>query len=59
MLPNRILVGELSGPEVFEVLRLMDKGYDGTIAAVFANSPQEALDSLPDTFRLKTVIALD
>jgi pilus assembly protein CpaF len=46
MRPDRILIGELSGPEVFEVLRLMDRGYDGTITAVFANSPQEALERI-------------
>jgi pilus assembly protein CpaF len=46
MLPNRVLIGELSGPEVFEVLRLMDKGYDGTMASVFANSPQETLERI-------------
>ncbi len=53
MRPDRILIGELSGPEVFEVLRLMDRGYDGTITAVFANSPQEALE------RIEMMIKMD
>lgn len=46
MRPDRILIGELNGPEVLEVLRLMDKGFDGTITTVFANSPQEALERI-------------
>lgn len=44
--PDRILIGELNGPEVSEALWLMDKGYDGTMTAIFANSPQEALENL-------------
>jgi len=46
MRPDRILVGELNGPEVLEVLRLMDKGHDGTMTTVHADSPQEALERL-------------
>jgi len=46
MRPNRILTGEMNGPEVLEVLRLMDKGYDGTMTIIFANSPQEALERI-------------
>jgi len=46
MRPDRVLIGELSGPEVLDVLRLMDKGYDGTVTTVFANSPQEALERI-------------
>jgi pilus assembly protein CpaF len=46
MRPDRILIGELNGPEVLEVLRLMDKGYDGTITTIFANRSQEALERI-------------
>jgi pilus assembly protein CpaF len=44
--PDRILIGELSGPEVLEMLRLADRGHDGTMATLLANSPQEALERL-------------
>ncbi len=44
--PGRIVIGELNGPEVFEALRLMDKGYDGTMASITANSPAEAVERL-------------
>jgi pilus assembly protein CpaF len=46
IIPNRILIGELNGPEALEALRLMDKGYDGTMTTIFGDSPQEALDRL-------------
>lgn len=44
MRPDRVLIGELDGPEVLEVLRLMDTGLDGSMTTIHANSPQEALD---------------
>ena len=44
--PNRVLVGELNGAETLEVLRLMDRGYDGMMTTVSANSPQEALERI-------------
>ena len=50
--PKRILIGELNGPEALEALRLMDKGYDGTMTTIFGNSPQEALDRLEMMIKL-------
>jgi pilus assembly protein CpaF len=44
--PDRVLIGDLSGSEVMDVLRLMDKGYDGTMTAIHSNSPQEALERI-------------
>lgn len=44
--PERILIGELSGPEVLETLRLVDKGHNGTLTSISAHSPQEALERL-------------
>lgn len=46
MRPGRIVIGELHGREVFEVLRLMDRGYNGTMATLHADSPQDALEHL-------------
>jgi pilus assembly protein CpaF len=50
--PNRILIGELDGPEALEALRLMDKGYDGTMATIFGGSPQEALERIEMMIKL-------
>ncbi len=44
--PDRVLIGELRGPEVLEALRLMDLGYEGMMTLMFADNPQEALERL-------------
>ncbi len=44
--PDRILIGELGGPEVLDALRLVDKGHNGTLTSISAHSPQEALERL-------------
>jgi pilus assembly protein CpaF len=46
MRPDRVLIGELLGSEVLEVLRLMDMGFEGTMSSIHANSPQEALERI-------------
>jgi pilus assembly protein CpaF len=44
--PDRLLIGELSGSEALEMLRLADRGHEGTMTTLLANSPQEALERL-------------
>lgn len=46
MRPDRILVSEVYGSEAMDVLQLMTRGHDGTMALMAANSPQEALERL-------------
>jgi pilus assembly protein CpaF len=46
MRPDRIIIGELHGPEVLDVLRLMNRGFDGTLTSVHADSPLDALEHL-------------
>lgn len=46
MRPDRILVSEVYGSEAMDVLQLMTRGYNGTLALMSANSPQEALERL-------------
>jgi pilus assembly protein CpaF len=43
MRPDRIIVGEVRGPEVFEMLQAMNSGHGGSWATVHANSPRDAL----------------
>ncbi|MEW5956100.1 MAG: ATPase, T2SS/T4P/T4SS family [Chloroflexota bacterium] len=52
MRPDRIIIGELHGREVFEVLRLMDRGYNGTMATIHADSPQDALEHLEISIKI-------
>lgn len=46
MRPDRIIVGELTGAEVVEMLRLMNTGYEGMVATIHAKSPRDALARL-------------
>jgi pilus assembly protein CpaF len=46
MRPDRILVGELMGAEVLEVLRLMNTGHEGMVATIYAKSPRDVLARL-------------
>jgi pilus assembly protein CpaF len=46
MRPERIIVGEVRGPEAFEMLQAMNTGHDGSMGTLHANSPREALSRL-------------
>jgi pilus assembly protein CpaF len=46
MRPDRIIVGEVRGAEVFDMLQAMSTGHDGSIATIHANSSRECLGRL-------------
>jgi pilus assembly protein CpaF len=46
MRPDRIIVGEVQGAEVFDLFQAMNTGYDGTMFVVHASSPPDALARL-------------
>src|SRR5579864_1568634 len=46
MRPDRIIVGEVRGGEVFDMLQAMSTGHDGSIATVHANTPRDAMQRL-------------
>jgi pilus assembly protein CpaF len=46
MRPERIIVGEVRGPESFDLLQAMNTGHDGSMGTLHANNPREALSRL-------------
>ncbi|RYX89636.1 MAG: CpaF family protein [Comamonadaceae bacterium] len=43
MRPDRIIVGEVRGAEVIEMLQAMNTGHDGSMGTIHASSPRECL----------------
>ena len=43
MRPERIIVGEVRGPEAFDLLQAMNTGHDGSMGTVHANNPRESI----------------
>ncbi|MBN2415495.1 CpaF family protein [bacterium] len=52
MRPDRIIVGEVRGPEALDMLQAMNTGHDGSITTLHANSTRDALR------RLETMILM-
>jgi len=46
MRPERIIVGEVRGPEAFDLLQAMNTGHDGSMGTLHSNNPREALSRL-------------
>ena len=46
MRPDRIIVGEVRGPEAFDMLQAMNTGHPGSLTTVHANSPVDAIRRL-------------
>ncbi len=52
MRPDRIIVGEVRGAEVLDMLQAMNTGHDGSLTTIHANNPRDAL------LRLETLVAM-
>lgn len=52
MRPDRIIVGECRGPEVFDMLQAMNTGHAGSMTTLHANSPRHAM------LRLESMLAM-
>jgi pilus assembly protein CpaF len=57
MRPDRIIVGEVRGQEVMDMLQAMNTGHDGSLTTVHANNPRDALHRL-ETLMLLSGVAL-
>jgi pilus assembly protein CpaF len=64
MRPERIIVGEVRGPEALDMLQAMNTGHDGSLTTIHANTPRDALSRIENmvamtgfTFPTKTLRA--
>lgn len=46
MRPDRILVGEVRGPEAFDMMQAMNTGHEGSLTTIHANHPRDCLARL-------------
>ena len=46
MRPDRIIVGEVRGEEVFDMIQAMNSGHEGSMSTLHANSPRDAMTRL-------------
>lgn len=52
MRPDRVVIGEVRGGEVLDMLQAMNTGHEGSMGTVHANTPRDAVD------RLRMMLAL-
>ena len=52
MRPDRIILGEIRGPEALDMLQAMNTGHEGSLTTIHANSARDAL------LRLETMVAM-
>ncbi|MBL0157195.1 MAG: CpaF family protein [Bryobacterales bacterium] len=46
MRPDRIVVGEVRGPEALDMLQAMNTGHDGSLTTIHANTPRDGISRL-------------
>ena len=54
MRPDRIIVGEVRGPEALDMLQAMNTGHDGSICTVHSNTPRDALTRIENLVMMGT-----
>jgi pilus assembly protein CpaF len=57
MRPDRIVIGEVRGPEALDLLTALNTGHDGSLSTLHANSPRDALARL-ETLALMAGVGL-
>ncbi len=50
--PDRIIVGEIRGPEAYDFLDAMNTGHPGSLCTLHADSPEQALTRLESLMRM-------
>ncbi|HVC61992.1 MAG TPA: CpaF family protein [Acetobacteraceae bacterium] len=52
MRPDRIIVGEVRGPEAFDMLQAMNTGHDGSMSTIHANTTRDALTRIENMVQM-------
>ncbi|MCE3006399.1 MAG: CpaF family protein [Alphaproteobacteria bacterium] len=52
MRPDRIIVGEVRGPEAFDMMQAMNTGHEGSLTTVHANHPRDAIARLENMMNM-------
>jgi pilus assembly protein CpaF len=55
MRPDRIILGEMRGEEVMDVLTAMNTGHDGSMATIHANNPRDCLSRIENLVAMSSV----
>jgi pilus assembly protein CpaF len=56
MRPDRVIVGEVRGAEVLDMLQAMSTGHDGSMATIHANTPRDSLSRLEMMMLLSGIV---
>jgi pilus assembly protein CpaF len=52
MRPDRLIIGEVRGAELFDLLQAMNTGHEGSMATLHANTPGECLNRMENLYLL-------
>jgi pilus assembly protein CpaF len=55
MRPDRIILGEVRGPEAMDMLQAMNTGHEGSLGTIHANRPREALTRLENMIGMASI----
>ncbi len=55
MRPDRIIVGEVRGPEAFDMMQAMNTGHNGSMSTIHANSARDALARIENMMLMANV----
>jgi pilus assembly protein CpaF len=59
MRPDRLIVGEVRGPEALDMIQAMNTGHDGSMSTGHANSPEDMLSRLENMILMAMEIPLE
>ncbi|OYV35991.1 MAG: pilus assembly protein CpaF [Rhodospirillales bacterium 20-64-7] len=55
MRPDRIIIGEVRGPEAFDMLQAMNTGHDGSMSTIHANNTRDALARIENMVQMSSM----